>query len=201
MKSYKRLSDQILTLGNFRLAYKNAIKGKGFYKEVKEINASGVDDYLQALLEEVKSRRYRVSPYEIFIKRTEEKEREIYKLPMKDRIVQHALMNICEPLFRKTFITDTYSSIKFRGIHLGHERVKRFMRKHPEYRFAMKLDIRKCYPSLDKEVLKAKLNKKFKDAFMRWIFTEIVDSCEHGVPIGNYTSQYFNNFYFSEFDH
>lgn len=29
----------------------------------------------------------------------------------------------------------------------------------------------------------------------------IIDSCEHGVPIGNYTSQYFNNFYFSDFDH
>lgn len=201
MRSYKGLSSKILTLDNFRLAYKNAIKGKGFYKEVKDINKTGADQYLRGLLEEVKSRRYEVSPYETFIKKTEEKERIIYKLPMKDRIVQHAIMNVCEPLFRKTFINDTYSSIKGRGIHLGHERVKKFLRKHPDYLYCMKLDIRKCYPSLDKEVLKEKLNKKFRDEFVQWIFAKIVDSCEHGVPIGNYTSQYFNNFYFSDFDH
>ena len=29
----------------------------------------------------------------------------------------------------------------------------------------------------------------------------IIDSCEKGVPIGNYTSQYFNNYYFSSLDH
>lgn len=38
MKVYKHLFDKICTIENFRIAYENAIKGKGFYKEVKEIN-------------------------------------------------------------------------------------------------------------------------------------------------------------------
>ncbi len=119
---------------------------------------------------------------------------------MRDRIVQHAIMNYLEPIFRETFILDTYSSIKYRGIHLGLNRVKQALRKG-NYKYCLKLDIHKCYPSLDKEILKNKLARKFKDDDLLWLLFKIIDSCEHGIPIGNYTSQYFNNFYFSDFDH
>lgn len=199
MKVYKHLSEQILTIENFRLAYKNATKGKRHYVEVKEIDKDP-ETYIRNLLDEVKSRRYKVSDYIVFDLYTGHKWREIYKLPMKDRIVQHAIMNICEPIFRESFILDTYSSIKTRGIHLGLQRLKHALRDS-EYRYCMKLDIHKCYPSLDKEILKAKLAKKFNDEPLNWLFGVIIDSCENGVPIGNYTSQYFNNFYFSGFDH
>lgn len=199
MKIYKHLSEKILTIENFRIAYKNATKGKRHYEEVREIDKDP-ETYLQNLLEEVKSGRYRVSEYTIFQLYTGLKWREIYKLPMKDRIVQHAIMNYCEPIFRESFIMDTYSSIKTRGIHLGLKRVKAALRD-TEYLYCLKLDIHKCYPSLDKEILKQKLNRKFNDKTLQWLFEVIIDSCEKGVPIGNYTSQYFNNFYFSDFDH
>lgn len=199
MKIYKHLSEKILNIDNFRLAYKNATKGKRHYDEVKEIDKDP-ETYLQALLKEVQSKEYRVSEYTVFQLFTGLKWREIYKLPMKDRIVQHAIMNICEPIFRETFIIDTYSSIKTRGIHLGLSRVKTAL-NDTEYLYCLKLDIHKCYPSLDKEILKKKLNRKFNDKTLQWLFGIIIDSCEKGVPIGNYTSQYFNNFYFSDFDH
>lgn len=199
MKVYRHLFEKICTIENFRIAYANAIKGKGFYKEVKEINKDP-ETYLQNLLEEVKSGQYRVSDYIIFTRFTGGKEREIYKLPMKDRIVQHAIMIYLEPIFRENFILDTYASIKTRGIHLGLTRVKRAL-KDDGYKYAMKLDIHKCYPSLDQEILKMKLREKIKDAPLIRLLDIIIDSCESGVPIGNYTSQYFNNFYFSAFDH
>lgn len=199
MKIYKHLSEKILTIENFKIAYKNATKGKRHYEEVKEIDKDS-ETYLQNLLEEVKSRKYQVSEYTVFKLFTGLKWREIYKLPMKDRIVQHAIMVYCEPIFRESFILDTYSSIKTRGIHLGLSRVKVAL-KDTEYLYCLKLDIHKCYPSLDKEILKKKLNRKFNDKTLQWLFEVIIDSCEKGVPIGNYTSQYFNNFYFSDFDH
>ena len=124
MKVYRHLWEKIVTFENFKLAYKNATKGKKHYKEVKLIERKGVNSYLRKLLEEVKSKQYKVSPYNIFTRFTGEKVRKIYRLPMKDRIVQHALMNIIEPLFRETFIKDTYSSIKERGIHPALKRVK-----------------------------------------------------------------------------
>lgn len=58
MKIYKHLSEKILTIENFRLAYKNATKGKRHYEEVKEIDKDP-ETYLQALLEEVTSRKYK----------------------------------------------------------------------------------------------------------------------------------------------
>lgn len=200
MKTYNDLFNKICTINNFKIAYNNATKGKKHYKEVKGIERKGVNKYLINLLNEVKSKKYKVSNYKVFKKYTGHKWREIYKLPMKDRIVQHAIMIYLEPIFRETFIIDTYSSIKTRGIHLALKRVKKKL-KSDDYKYCLKLDIHKCYPSLDKNILKTKLANKFKDKDLLWLLYEIIDSCENGVPIGNYTSQYFNNFYFSSFDH
>lgn len=200
MKTYNNLFDKICTIDNFQLAYKNAIKGKKHYKDVKKIEKIGKDKYLNELLEEVKSGQYKVSPYKTFKLYTGHKWRDISRLPMKDRIVQHAIMIYLEPIFRETFILDTYSSIKTRGIHLGLKRVKKALRKG-NYKYYLKLDIHKCYPSLDQNILKEKLSKKFKDVKLLSLLYTIIDSCSKGVPIGNYTSQYFNNFYFSDFDH
>lgn len=200
MKKYDDLWDKICNIDNFRKAYANATRGKKYYKDVIEIEAYGADKYLQELLEEVVQDRYKVSQYTVFKRMTGGKEREIFKLPMKDRITQHAIMIHIEPIFRESFILDTYSSIKGRGIHRCLKRVKRAV-KHKEYKYCLKLDIHKCYPSLDKEILKYKLSKKFKDKKLLHLLYIIIDSCEKGVPIGNYTSQYFNNFYFSDFDH
>ena len=186
-------------MDNFWVAYENAIKGKQHYREVREI-AKSPETFLKQLLQEVRDGTYKVSEYTIFKRFTGGKEREIYKLPMRDRIVQHAIMVYLEPIFRETFILDTYSSIKTRGIHLGLKRVKRAL-KDKDYKYCLKLDIRKCYPSLDQSILKEKLARKIRDKRLLSLLYKIIESCDRGVPIGNYTSQYFNNFYFSDFDH
>ena len=200
MKGYYNLFDKICTLENFQQAYKNAVKGKSWYKEVKQIEKYGVDKYLEELLAEVKEKRYKVSGYINFKLWSGHKWRDIAKLPMKDRIVQHALMIHLEPIFRANFIQDTFASIKGRGLHLALRRVKKAL-KTGNYKYQISMDIRKCYPSLDQSILKAKLRQKFKDKDLLWLLDTIIDSCPKGVPIGNYTSQYFNNFYFSDFDH
>lgn len=200
MKKYSNLFNKICTIENFRKAYKNATKGKKHYTDVKMIERIGREKYLHELLEEVKNKKYKVSQYEVFNLYTGHKWREIYKLPMKDRIVQHAIMIYLEPIFRETFILDTYSSIKTRGIHLGLQRVKKALKKG-NYTHYAKLDVHKCYPSLDKNILKEKLSRKFLDKDLLQLLYTIIDSCENGVPIGNYTSQYFENFYFSQLDH
>ncbi len=200
MKTYDNLWDKICTKENFRLAYNNAIKGKKDYFEVKLIQRKGVNKYLTKLLEEVESGEYKVSQYKVFHKITGGKDREIWRLPMKDRIVQHAIMIYLEPIFRESFIVDTFSSIKGRGIHNALKRVKHAIRTS-NYNYALQLDIHKCYPSLDHNILKYKLAQKIKDEKLLDLLFKIVDNCDKGVPIGNYTSQYFNNYYFTAFDH
>lgn len=62
------------------------------------------------------------------------------------------------------------------------------------------MDIRKFYPSLNHDILKAIIRKKIKDKDLLWLLDEIIDSAE-GVPIGNYLSQFFANLYMAYFDH
>lgn len=44
------------------------------------------------------------------------------------------------------------------------------------------------------------LLRKIKDKQLLWLLDEIIDSAE-GLPIGNYVSQYFANFYLTYFDY
>lgn len=200
MKRYKNLFDKIATYDNFKLAFKKACQGKGHYKEVKIIKRNP-SRTLIPLYKKVLNGTYKVGKYKIFDLWSGEKWRTVYKLSMKDRIVQHAIMNIIEPIFRESFIPNTFQSIKGRGIHLCLKRVKDAIKDTKRTKYYVKLDIKKCYPSLDKEILKTKLHKKFPDKKLYNLLCVIIDSCEKGVPIGNYTSQYFNNFYFNDFDH
>lgn len=62
------------------------------------------------------------------------------------------------------------------------------------------MDIRKFYPSVDPDILKAIIRKKIKDDDLLWLLDEIIDSAD-GVPIGNYLSQFFANLYMAYFDH
>lgn len=65
----------------------------------------------------------------------------------------------------------------------------------------MKLDIHKFYPSVDQELMIKTLQRKFKDKRLMNLLSEIVWSTDRGLPIGNYTSQYFANFFMTGFDH
>lgn len=138
MKKYNNLFEQICSYENFQLAYANAIKGKKHYKEVIEIEKNR-DEFLRNLADSVRNKTYRVSDYTIFKLWSGNKWREIYKLPMIDRIVQHAIMIYCEPIFRESFIIDTYASIKHRGIHRGLQRLKKAL-KDSQYVYALQIE-------------------------------------------------------------
>jgi len=102
--------------------------------------------------------------------------------------------------FISTFTADTYSCIKKKGIHAAAAAVRNALRDIPGTRYCLKLDIKKFYPNVDHEVLKQLLRRKFKDTYLLQLLDGIIDSAQ-GLPIGNYLSQYFANFYLTYFDH
>ena len=65
------------------------------------------------------------------------------------------------------------------------------------------MDVKKFFPNINHNILKKLLRKKFKDKDLLWLLDSIINSIEgeKGVPIGNYLSQFFANFYLSYFDH
>ena len=66
MKRYGNLYEQICSMDNLRKAHQNAKKGKGWYEEVKEVEAD-VDGYLTRLQEMLINHTYQTSQYEKFI--------------------------------------------------------------------------------------------------------------------------------------
>ncbi|WDU82264.1 reverse transcriptase domain-containing protein [Caloramator sp. Dgby_cultured_2] len=160
MKRYSGLYEKIYDIQNLRLAHKNARKGKSHYSEVKMVD-SNPDYYLFLKQEMLKNKTYKTSEYEIFKKIDKGKEREIYKLPyFPDRIVHWAVMQVIEPIWMKTFIFDTYSSIKGRGIHKGLKRLHKAMKDREGTKYCLKFDIKKFYPSINHVILKQIIRKR-----------------------------------------
>ena len=117
MKRYDHLFEKICDIENLRKAHKNAKKGKGWYKEVQEIDKDP-DKYLEQIQEMLINHTYRTSEYEVFYKDDGKKKRKIYKLPyFPDRICQWAILQVIEPCIINNLTTDTYSAIPDRGIH------------------------------------------------------------------------------------
>ena len=200
MKRYGNLYPKMWDLDNIKLAHKNARKGKMYYQEVQIINANE-EIYALQIQDMLKNKTFRNSEYEIFIKNDNGKEREIYKLPyFPDRIIHHCIMQVIEPIWTKSLISDTYSSIKKRGIHKGVNRIKKALKNKENTQYCLKMDVKKFYPSIDHAILKSIIRQKIKDKDVLWLLDEIIDST-NGVPIGNYLSQYFGNIYLSDLDH
>lgn len=199
MKRIGNLYEKVYSIENLKLADLKAKKGKLNQYGVK-VHKKNADENILKLHDILKNKTYRTSKYTSFIVH-DPKEREVFRLPyFPDRITHHALMNILEPIFVSTFTRDTYSCIKGRGIHAASNALKKELEFVAATTYCLKLDVKKFYPSVDHEVLKQLLRRKFKDKDLLWLLDEIIDSA-YGVPIGNYLSQYFANFYLSYFDH
>jgi len=200
MRRIGNLYEKVCSIENLILADEKARKRKKLTYGVRVFDRSRIEN-LQKLHDDLMNGTFKTSPYSIFTI-YEPKEREIYRLPYyPDRIVHHAVLNILEPIWVSVFTADTFSCIKKRGINSAAGRLKRALKEDPEgTTYCLKLDIRKFYPSIDHDVLKAIIRRKLKDARLLSLLDEIIDSAD-GVPIGNYLSQFFANLYLAYFDH
>lgn len=199
MKRIGNIYERVTCLANLQQADEKAQNGKRnqYGVTVHNLNKEG---NLLILQDRLVSKTYRTSEYDVF-NISEPKERIVYRLPyFPDRITHHAIMNVLEPIFVQTFTADTYSCIKKRGIHALLRRLRTDLKDTLGTRYCLKFDIKKFYPSIDHDVLKQLLRRKFKDQDLLWLLDEIIDSAP-GLPIGNYLSQYLANFYLSYFDH
>lgn len=199
MKRHGNLWNKIVDLENIKLAHKIARRGKAFYTEVQMVDAD-VDKYAKEVQAMLVNKTFTTSPYEIEDRFDGRKMRTIYKLPYyPDRIVQHAMLNIVGPILVNTFIRNTFQSIQGRGTHDAARRVKKLIQSDSCPKYALKVDIRKYYPSIDNERMKVCLRKKIKDPDVLWLADDVIDSMQ-GLPIGNYTSQHFGNLFLNDFD-
>jgi len=198
MKRHGNLWDKITCPDNLLRAYREARRGKGWQRHVKwfERNVNGNLLRLQKML---CTGAFSTSEYR---KKTiyEPKQRDIYVLPFyPDRIVQHALLQVVAPLWDALFIEQSYACRKGRGMHQASQQTMHHVRK---YKYFLKADISKFYPSINHDILLSIIERKIKCKRTLSLLENIVRSFDgdKNVPIGNYTSQWFGNLYMNELD-
>ncbi|MBL7802273.1 MAG: group II intron reverse transcriptase domain-containing protein [Saprospiraceae bacterium] len=171
----------------------------------------------------MKSKSYLPGAYTTFLIH-DPKQRMISTAPFRDRVVHHALVNVIEPIFEKTFVHDSYANRKGKGTHRAIERYQHYARR---YSWVLKCDIRKFFPSVDHAVLKREIRWKIACPDTLWLCDRIIDGSNtqeapgvywpgdyclpgaaeaqiwprRGLPIGNLTSQFWANVYLNRFDH
>lgn len=198
MKRIGNLFDKVCTLENLYLAHEKAKQGKSKRYGVILFEKNLEENILQ-IQTELLDGTYTTSEYDVFTIH-DPKERTIFRLPFRDRVVHHAIMNILEPIWTSIFISNTYACIKGKGIHAALTHLKRDLRNTEQTKYCLKMDVIKFYPSVDHEVLKSIVRRKIKDSRLLQLLDGIIESAP-GIPIGNYLSQFFANLYLSYFDH
>jgi retron-type reverse transcriptase len=217
MKKYGNLWHRLISFQNLYEAYKKAIKGRRIKENVADFIFIAEEELLR-LHKELKNKIYRPRPYRTFYI-YDKKRRLISSSSFRDRVVHHALCNVIEPIFEKTFIFDLYSNRKNKGVHEAVKRARAFA-KH--YAYVLKCDIKKYFSSIDHLALKKTIRSKIKCSDTLWMTDLIIDSSNpqeqildyfpgdtlftpaerrKGLPIGNQTSQFFANVYMSPLDH
>lgn len=198
MKRHGDLYRKIISEENLKLAYQKSRKGKAWQRNVKEIDQRQ-EYYLSELLHILQNKEYKTSQYKTKMI-YEPKFRTIYILPYyPDRILQHAIMNVLEPIWDKLFIYDSYACRQGKGQHKGSLRCMQFVKRN---KYCLKCDISKFYPSVNHEKLLKIIKRKIKCKDTLLLLEEIINSIEgeSNVPIGNYLSQWFGNLYMNELD-
>ncbi len=204
MKRVGNIYEKITKKENIRQAIVNASKGKKNRKSVIKI-LDNINFYVNEIYNMLVNKSYNPSPYikMLIHDGVRKKERIIYKPQFyPDQIIHWALMQQIQPIIEKGLYDYTCASIPERGIHYGAKYIKKILvRDRKNTKYALKLDIKKFYPSIDKEIMKRKFLRIIKDRDTLDLIDKIIDSSEIGLPIGNYTSQWFANFYLQNLDH
>ena len=189
------LVEAMADYANVQKAYNKARKCKRYRKDVL-IFTKDKEGNLEEVRDDILNLSYEPSEYHYF-KVFEPKERQIMALPFYDRVVQHAINNVLEPIFDKRFISQSYACRKGKGMHAASDTLQEWLYEwqkfHPdEPLYAIKADIHHYFQSIDHGILKAEIRKVIKDAGVLALLDKIIDHNGNmpegvGIPVGNLT--------------
>lgn len=204
MKRKGNIYKSIVEKENIKFAILNAARRKMKRNNVQKV-MNNIDKYVDNIQNMLINKSYTPSPYqEVKIQDgVRKKERIIFKPCFyPDQIVHWSLMLQIEEILKKGLYDYCCASIRGRGLLYGVKYIRKIIvRDRKNTKYCLKLDIKKFYPSINKEILKKKFRKVIKCGDTLDLIDLIIDSSKSGVPIGNYTSQWFANFYLQDLDH
>ncbi len=183
-------------------AYLRARKEKRYRGEVMRFSYN-LEENLIDIQNHLIWKTYSIGEYRRFVVH-EPKTRSIVAAPFRDRVVQHSLNAVMEPLFEKAMIHDSYACRRGKGTHEAARRVSHMIGK-PDNRYYLKADIQKYFLSINHDTLRACFQRRIDDTDVLWLIDQLLESDSGsgavGIPIGNLLSQLSANIYLHELDH
>jgi retron-type reverse transcriptase len=191
-KRHNHLIERIADIDNLRKAYHRTARGKRLtfgYLEFKEY----AEKNLYTMREQILDGAWRQGAYRQFTI-YEPKARLISALDFKDRVAQHALVNVLNPIFDATLLPHTFACRSGLGTHAGVRHVQSGLRRTSATHF-LKTDYSKFFPSIDRTILHGLIARKIKCRRTLALVRDMVPDTGLGLPIGSLTSQLFANVY------
>ncbi len=207
MAAFRNLYNELCSYENLELAFKKARRHKTLKPYVMDFDKNRKENLLK-LRADLLLHYYKPKALETFIIR-DPKTRKISKSDFRDRVVHHALCNIIEPIFEKSFISDSFANRIGKGTLKAVERFDYFKRKVSKNNtrkcFVLKADIRHYFEEVSHDVLTHIISRKVKDENVIRLIKIILKNYKtkraaRGMPLGNLTSQFFANVYLHELD-
>jgi len=201
-------------MGNLTFAWRKARKEKTSHDDIIEFE-NNLEKNLLALYYELKNKTYKPKPLTNFVLR-DPKTRLISKSDFRDRVVHHTLLLVIGNIFQKQFIYDSCANQISKGTLFALKRFDYFKRKvtnnFKQPAFCLKADVKHYFQEVSHEILISILSRRIKDEEILWLIKQILSNNvirsggrthfdKKGMPLGNYTSQFFANVYLNEFDH
>lgn len=191
-KTHNNLMERIADMDNLRVAYQKTAKGKRdtfAYMEFKEYSGAN----LVMLREQFMDDAWEQGPCRQFPIR-EPKLRLISALSFQDRVAQHAVMNVVGPILDRSLLPYTFGCREGKGTHAGVRHIQSRMRKHG-FKYFLKTDYSKFFPSIDRRILHEKLDRKIYCRRTQRVLSSMIPNDGTGLGIGFLTSQTCANVY------
>lgn len=202
IKRINNLYEKICNKDNIEYAIYKSSKGKRKRNDVIRV-LKNVDYYVDIIHDMLINKTYVFKSNRSFdiYDSLNKKERIIYSPKyFPDQIIHYCLMNVLEPILLKKMYLYSCGSIPGRGTSFGHKNIKKWLKNTTETKYCLKLDIRKFYPSVNREILYNKFERIIKDKDTLLLISKIIDVDCSGLPIGFYTSGWFANLYLTDLD-
>ena len=195
MRRVGNLWHEVVGFDNLCRAARNAARAKHATHCVARF-LERLEPQVLLLQRELETGRYRPGvPFEFEI--LDPKPRVISAAPFRDRVVHHALIDVCEPHFDRRMIAESFACRRGKGTHKALAHAQRMVRR---FAWFLKLDVKSFFPSLEPAVVLETLARVIKDRRVLALCATILGN-DPGLPIGALTSQWFANLVLDRLDH
>lgn len=205
MKRKGNIFDKITTIENIAAAHEMAKRDKSKYKEVEEVEENPLL-FFEKIKEMLENQTYEIkeSDYRLRKKVDKGKVRDLMILPYyPHRIIQWAVILQIQDILLKRLIPNTYASLPGRGIQQAHKRLEKALKSDElGTKYCYKMDIKKYYPSINRDIAKNQWRSFIKDNKLLWLIDLFIDTAPgtKGIPIGSLFSQWEGNLFASPLD-